>query len=146
MTHARATEILFGSRHPFQIYMLLLCLFTGLPLLFGRYEPRSIEAQLPGWGVTLWGATLFFGALVALVGIFLPNRVNGLLVEGIGLIATGVAAIIYAVAIIFTIGSAGVVASGIVVGFGISCVVRWFQLNTVLSTFVRGAETRAEVH
>lgn len=135
MTQQRAVEILFGSRHPFQIYMLMLCLVSGFPLILGKVQAESIEAQLPGWGATAWGLALVGGALVALIGIFMPNRVNGLLIEGIGLVSVGAAAVIYAIAIIATVGFGGIVAAGITLGFGLSCIVRWFQLNAVLATF-----------
>lgn len=130
----KAAVDLPSSRHPFELFTLALCAFVGIPLLIGEARPGSINEALPPWAGDLWGAMLVFGAVTALIGIFWRSRVTGIVLEQVGLAAVGGGALFYAVVVISTIGMTGAYSVIFVVGFGASCVWRYFQLARYLNT------------
>lgn len=120
------TDPLKAGRHPFQTYLLLLCVVSGLPLLFGEPAADSIEAALPPWLVYYWAASLSGGALLALAGSFLVrnNYANALTAERAGLYFAGAAGVVYGAAIFIGRGQGALVAAAITLGFGLSCLRR----------------------
>lgn len=129
-----------AGRHPFQTYMLALCLVSGLPLLFRPPAAGSIEETLPPWAGMVWGASLTIGAGAALVGCYLPRSTyaTALTLERTGLSVTGSAAVVYAIIIWLNIGLDGLIATGIILGFGVSCLIRSHHIGGVI---VRAIQT-----
>ena len=120
------TDPLKAGRHPFQTYLLLLSVISGVPLLFGEPAADSIEYALPPWLVYYWAASLSGGALLALSGSFLPRRnyATSLTMERSGLYLTGAAAVVYGLCILYFRGQGSLVAAAITLGFGLSCLRR----------------------
>lgn len=93
------------SEDQFKVFFMLLCLVAGIPLVLGAPAPKSVEA-LPELVVRLWGITLALGGLTSLVGISMRHArrsrlfIEGLLVEGAGLVALASAAAVFATVII----------------------------------------------
>lgn len=103
-----------AGRHPFQIYMLTLCVVAGAPYLFGYATAEAVEKQLPVWMAAAWGIMLFFGAVVALIGSFWRGSfANALTMERVGLSLTGGAALVYGLCII---GTQSILAALLVIG------------------------------
>lgn len=130
------------SRHPFELFTLILCVAVGVPALVADARPGSINEALPHWAVDVWGAGLAGGAIVALVGIGWSNRVTGLILEQVGLVAVGCATLVYAAGALVTVGVTALVPAGIVAAFGLSCLWRWLQIQRDLNR-VRKAVERA---
>lgn len=120
------------SRHPFEIFLLIMLIFSVTPLLWGAPAPISIEALLPTPVIKLWAATASLGSLVALLGIIWPRRVIGMVIEQVGLVMVGVAACFYGAAIWIVTGEVGRVPGAIISAFGLSCLVRWYQLQKLV--------------
>lgn len=94
---------LHAGRHPFQIYMLALCVVSGAPYLFGYATAEAVEKQLPVFLALAWGLMLFFGAAIALVGSYWKGSIaNALTMERVGLSSTGGAAVVYGLCIVGT--------------------------------------------
>ena len=123
-----------SSPHPFELFTLGLCVLAGLPLLFGDARPGSIAELLTDVQGDLWGGMLVFGAFTCLTGIFWPNRITGIVLEQVGLVAVGLASLFYAVVVLVSVGLTGAYATLYVVGFGLSCLWRYFQLLNYLRT------------
>ena len=121
-----------SSRHPFEIFALVACAMSGTSLLLGGVVPGSINALLPLPAVIAWGIALAFGSAAALTGIVLKNRLLGLLLEQVGLVAVGGAACLYAATILLYTGGAGLAASLVVGAFGVSCLWRWVQIHRLI--------------
>lgn len=103
-----------AGRHPFQIYMLALCVLASLPFLFGYATAEAVEKQLPLWLAFAWGMTMLFGASVALLGSFWSGSIaNALTMERFGLAFTGGAALVYGLCVV---GARSAVAPLFVVG------------------------------
>jgi hypothetical protein len=116
---------------PRAIFVLSLCVISGLPLVFADATPGSIAAQLDRVWVVIWGVMLTVGALTTLIGT-VKTDVNGIILEQIGSVAVGGATIVYAGAILVQIRWSGSVPAAIVLGWGLSCFWRWGQLQALL--------------
>ena len=125
------TPILAPSRHPFQLFILTLCLITGVPVLVGNAPaPGSLEDAMPDFVFLGWNIALVAGSAVALVGSMVQkNRVTGILLEQWGLVAVGMAAIVYGILIPFVAHWGGAISASIIFGFGVACLWRWWQLQ-----------------
>lgn len=123
-----------ASRYPVDpraVFILALCVVSGLPLIILGADPATLQALLPRWGVTLWGLALVGGAVTTLVGMSLQS-INGVIAEQIGSVTTGVATMVYGTAISFMGGLEAAVPAAIVFGFGLSSFWRWGQLQVWL--------------
>ena len=139
LSHAR-------SRHPDELFLLGLCLVSGITIVFGDVpEPDSIEAALPRWASIGWGIFLLLGPLTTLVGIFWPGKrvTDGLIVEQVGQVTTGMIAIFYAVVLIIAAWPAAVVAGSITFAFGCARIWRWVQIQRLLKEYQAVADNGA---
>lgn len=90
-----------AGRHPFQIYMLGLCVVSGLPYLAGYATAEAVEKQLPVWLALSWGILLLVGASLALLGSYWPRSIaDALTMERVGLALTGGAALVYTLCVL----------------------------------------------
>lgn len=127
------------SRHPFEIFGLGLCMFTGIPLILGAPTARSLDALLPGWAENTWGALLFLGAGIALIGIMLRRRDIGLLLEQVGLTWVAATTIFYAAVLGVYVGIPAMTSLVFVLGFGASCGWRAVQIQKQVNDVVSQA-------
>lgn len=128
---------------PRALFILLLCVVVGIPLVFANATPGSIAAKLdPPWVIT-WGIMLSGGSLLTIIGALRQTPI-GVILEQIGSVALGVACIIYAAAIWFTVHLLGAVPICIVLGFGLASLWRWYQLQRYLNTVERIARESRE--
>lgn len=135
-----------SSKHPIVVFTMGLCLVSGLAITGGNSEPSSIEATLPPLGVWLWGVCLVFGASLILGGLLLQaadqRLLLGVLFEFVGMAAMGVAAILYAAAVIVVVGSDALFPVSITLGFGVSCLYRTGTLYRGLKRAERKVKER----
>ena len=116
------SDPLRAGRHPFQTYLLALCVVSGAPMAAGQVTANSLEEQLPEPLVIAWGVMLVFGAVVALFGSYARvSYATALTLERVGLWSTGGAAIVYGAIIMFSGSWGGFVAACIIFGFGVAC-------------------------
>lgn len=128
---------------PRALFIMLLCILVGLPLIFASATPGTVAAKLdPLWQV-VWGVMLSGGSLLTLLGA-LRQTVNGVLLEQVGSVALGFACLIYAGAIWATVHWDGSVPIGIVLGLGIASLWRWGQLQAFLNQAERTAQENAQ--
>lgn len=131
-----------SGRHPFEIFTLFLMFITSFPTVLGiAPPPGSINASMPPWMVFTWSCVLLAGSTTALIGIYMRNRGIGLLTEQFGLAVVGVAACIYAGAVA-VVGFGGPVSVAIVLGFGVSCLVRWYQIQKAVNGVIHWEQER----
>ncbi len=136
------TDASMAGRHPFEIFTLILGFITGLPRLFGAIPaPNSITALLPPVLVLAWSFVLVAGCGVALAGVWWRSRAIGLILEQLGLAFVGVACLVYSSVALISLGLNASIPIGIVAAFGVSCLVRWRQIQRTID-FVYGEEKR----
>lgn len=136
------TDPLRAGRHPFQTFMLGLCVISGVPLFAGHETAGSIEATLPDWLAVAWGVALFGGALIAMLGTYWRGEVDtALMLERMGLDLTGIAAVCYTSAIVIVAGVPGLVAAAIVLGFATACLRRARDVAAMFSRAKNGGQS-----
>jgi hypothetical protein len=116
---------------PRAVFILALSVFTALLALAFNFAPGSLESVLPRWGVAVWGALLGVGSVVTLAGMYFQT-INGIIAEQVGSIMVGVTTIYYAVLAFWTVGGDAVQIVGIILAWGLACIVRWGQLQALL--------------
>ena len=130
-----------AGRHPFELFTLFLALLTGLPTVLGAIpRPGTIEEALPDVIPVIWSWVLFLGAACALIGIYWRDRATGLIFEQLGLAFVGLASIVYSASIAWETTGGGhvslrqdaLIGAAIMLGFGTSCVCRYFQIQQTL--------------
>jgi hypothetical protein len=126
-----------SSRHPLVVFLLCLCFVAGAGIAVGAPAPGSVNDQLSRPGVYVWAFMLAAGAGVILLGLALQANhqrlVVGVLLEQIGVVALGFAAIIYSAAAFGVVGWSGVLPAGTTFTFGIACLYRWVSLQRQLN-------------
>jgi len=136
------TNPLLAGRHPFQIYLLMLCAVSGIPLVFGVETAGSVNALLPDWAGFTWGLSLSLGSALGIVGAYWPRShiATALTLEEISMLIVGPSAMLYAVLIALYIGWSGTVTVLIVAGFGLAALTRARHIAYVISRAIKKQE------
>lgn len=110
-------------RDPKELFLLGLCLISGVFFLAGATPPSSVEQTLPGWLVIAWKGSLAAAGVVGILGNFWPGALGtALLVRLSGqLLASGPAGV-YAVAVAVAAGTRGAFAAGITLAWAGVCI------------------------
>jgi hypothetical protein len=125
-------------RNPLAVYLLCLCFVSGLVTLFGPSASGALESALHTWVVHVWGAALVHGSGATLTGMYWPGDVRtGLLMKRMGMFSLMVAATMYSVVIVGTIGTGGILTGGIVFGFAVACAVQYKVINERIRAIIR---------
>lgn len=131
---------------PRALFLLAMCVLSGVPLMFANATPQSVVAQLqdsPHGGkawVVVWGIMLTGGAALTLLGA-LSQTVNGVIAEQVGSVALGFACIIFAGAIYGYVGWAGAVVMLLILGFGLAS---WWRFGQLVA-YLKAVEHMAQV-
>lgn len=132
-----------SARHPFELFVLFLGLVVGAPLLFGAPTPGSTTEALGPVLVRIWAWLLVGGCLLALTGAWWtwwawlgrwmphwrPSVLSGLLIEQVGLIATGVGTLVYTVGVFDAGGRRAAITAALLGGWGLACFWRARQIR-----------------
>lgn len=116
---------------PRAVFILALSVFSGATTLLLSAAPASLEALLPRWGVIVWGVLLTLGSAVTLLGMVFQTS-SGIILEQIGSVTVGATTIFYSTLAIWVVGPSALSAVGIIFAWGISCFVRWWQLQMLI--------------
>lgn len=126
-------------------FILTLSVAAGITALFVATAPESVDSLLPRWAVLAWKISLAAGSLVALVGIG-RQSVNGIILEQVGSVMVGVAAIFYSSVALAVHGFSLLQTTvGIVLAWGLACLVRWAQLQALIHDGVKRQQNKAFV-
>lgn len=115
---------------PFELFLAIAALVSGLSVMLGTSRPGSLVAQMSPWVLRAWGASLSVGGALTITSRWLlagadtaPAVIRALRLEQMGMTLFATTAGTYAIAII-AIGRAGLAAGPIIVGWSIACTVR----------------------
>lgn len=128
------TEAAHAARHPYAVYLLALCVLSGLLALLGTAtgqptEPPAVAAAVPEWARLAWYSLLICGGSLALLGVLWPHQrivdlVTGLLWERRGVYGLTLGAALYGVALIALDGPVSKVSGALTVGFAVASAMR----------------------
>lgn len=121
---------------PRAVFILACSVFTGLVALALRVGPATLEENIPEWGLIVWGATLLAGSAATLVGMTIQS-INGIITEQIGSVMVGTTTIFYAILALSTSGVGSIQIVGVVLAWGLACLVRWGQLQALVNQTYR---------
>lgn len=128
---------------PRVVFMLAFAVFTGLTSLLLQAAPASLEAELPRWGVVVWGFTLASGSLITLIGVA-RNTLNGIIFEQVGSVMVAVTTLFYSVIALIVVGDDAISPVGLIAAWGFACTWRYFQLQALIKNAYR-AQIRKDV-
>lgn len=149
---AHARESLWGwifrpaARYPADpraVFILAVSVFAGLTALALKVAPQSLEALLPTWGLITWGVSLTIGSALTLIGMAFQS-VNGVVTEQLGSVIVGAAVIFYSGLAFWSVGISSIQSVGIILAWGLACLVRWAQLQALLNT-AHQTEIRSQI-
>lgn len=129
---------------PRALFLLILLVIVGVPLIFANATPGTIASQLDAPWVVAWGVMLSGGSALSLLGA-VRQTPNGVIAEEVGSVALGFACLIYGCAIWGKVGWAGSVPMGILLALGVASIVRYFQLRAYLRNVERQAQQIRDV-
>ena len=134
------------GRHPFEVGPLLACAVVGGGMSVFQLRPPTITAGLVEPVLTVWLALVAIGGAVGLVGCFWRGAVtDGLLVEFAGVLAVGMACLLY-VAALFAINPFGnaFASAGLLAGLAggalcraAQCVIEYRRVRRAVAANVR---------
>lgn len=117
------------------VFVLALCCFAGLTSLSLQVGPQTLEALLPKPVVIGWGFILTAGSFATLIGVMQAKEegdLDGIFLEQVGSVAVGVATVFYGTIAIGVAGTGAIQPVGIILAFGLACLLRWLQLQLLL--------------
>jgi hypothetical protein len=103
---------------PRAVFILALSVFSGLTAVALGAAPDTLESLLPEWAVLAWGILLTVGSAITLTGMAFQS-LNGILIEQIGSVIVGAAALYYSGLAFFTLGGDALQVVGIVAAWGL---------------------------
>lgn len=122
--------------HPFEWFVAILCVASGLATLFGGAEPDSMRTLLPDPFLKAWGVMLMVGALALVSGLssiqavsadrYVVTRVPS---YRLGLRLLAITTTVYIGAIVVYVGTPALPASVIPAAFVLMCGVRLLALG-----------------
>lgn len=113
------------------MFVLALSVFSGTTALLLDAAPDTLNAVLPHPAVIVWGALLAIGSAVTLWGMT-RLTVGGIVLEQIGSVTVGATTLFYSGVAFWIVGSDALQNVGIIFAWGLSCFIRWVQLQLLL--------------
>lgn len=128
-------------RNPLAVYLLALCLVSGIVTASGLAASKAIDEQMPHLVDNVWGGMLTFGSGATLLGMFWPGLVNtGLLLKRVGTFSLAVASFIYATVIVLAAGRYGLFNAGLILGFGLACGLQCLLINRRVAAIIQASK------
>lgn len=126
---------------PRAVFILALSVFSGFTTILVEAGPQTLESLMPRWGVVVWGVCLGLGSLLALVGLARDTD-WGIVTEQVGCVMVGVATIFYSILGLYVLGPQASSVISIVLGWGLACILRWYQLQLLIHDTVEERQTQ----
>jgi hypothetical protein len=127
----------------FQVFLLGLSIGASVGLLQGNSGSTVLDAKLNDTAVTLWGAALVVGSVLAMAGIWCYRRPTslyaGLYLERAGLVLVGAGAVIYSGVVIMAAPHVSGVrwTVSVQIAYAAACFLRSWQAHRMLHA-IRG--------
>lgn len=118
---------------PRAVFILALSVFSGITALALDVAPGTLHATLPEWAVIAWGVLLAGGSLITLLGM-LRQSVGGIIIEQVGCVMVAATTIFYSGVAFSVVGAEALQNVGIILAWGLSCALRWIQLQVLINS------------
>jgi hypothetical protein len=118
-----------SRRHPHQVLIAVMCVLSGLPILFGGPRPGSLTAALPVVFLYVWAIVITTCGVLVVAAALVRSVINALYLEMIADLPLALILAAYAVALLSSAGLRGLVPATIVVGASAAFGMRWWQVH-----------------
>jgi hypothetical protein len=112
-------------QHPFELLFAGMCVVSGAQHFLSDSPVNPLEALLPTSVTVVWNVFLIVGGTLVLFGA----GKSYYYLERAGLSLLGPAAVVYAIVLGSYIGRTAYISIGILVAFGLACLVRIYTLK-----------------
>lgn len=134
------------GRQPFEVFLLVGCVLTGLAGLLAPESASPALTQLLDGHVWIWHVSVLAVPLIVLLG-FTRELTTALQVERAGMIWLGSLFLAYAVGIGLVInGTRGLTSAGVTVAFALACFARVWQIGRDLRRLRQAVEAAETTH
>lgn len=126
------------TEHPFEFAVALAAVISGLAYLLTDHAPSSIAGLLDPGFQRAWDLYLIVGGGLIVAGLLVRNDEHplaGIRLERLGLVALGVGSLVYAGAVIATVGTLGLFSALTYGLYGLACYLRLRQLERYRTTY-----------
>lgn len=124
------------KRSPFQLYLIGLITVAGLSIMIGISD-NPIYKAMGGYSV-VWGAFLFIGGTLQLLGIHWPRSTfTGMLVERSGLVAVGGASLLWSILVVWKVHLTGLFSAILTFALFMACLAQWRWVNKNVSRIIK---------
>lgn len=120
------------ERNPFQVYMLVLAIVSGISSLVRDTPSTSgtVAYYLDGWTLLVWSLMLSLSAFAVLLGMFWPGQVrDGLLLKRIGFLGLIIPTTTYAIVLGAVHGVEALTLSLTMLAFSLACVIQFVRVD-----------------
>ena len=128
---------------PRAVFILALSVFSGITALALDVAPGTLHDALPKWAVIGWGLLLTLGSAVTLVGMA-RQTVGGIIAEQVGCVMVAATTVFYSGVAFSVVGAEALQNVGIILAWGLSCILRWIQLQVLINSAAAYAANDAE--
>lgn len=126
------------SVHPFQWIIVGFNLSYSVFQVVSGVYPGAIENSVDTPYKLVWGAILFFGSLLALIGMVTKNYSRGVALEGWGMYLMSGGLAVYAVSVVSGGALGSIYAGCILAAVTIACFWRGLQIHKSIRKIGRG--------
>lgn len=121
-----------ARRHPYQVFVSVLLVLGGLPILGGGPRPGSINEVLPPLLVYVWAVVIVAGGALLVAAALVTSPVTALYLERIAHSPIALMCAVYAGSLMSLVGLRAAFSAGIVAGIAVAAVVRAVQVSRTL--------------
>lgn len=127
------------SRSPLQIFLLVLCILSGLVIVMDRSDSKVIQEMGEPWA-SLWGVCLVAGSIIAIVGAFWKNKITGMLIERSGTVLLGGASFLWPILAVKIVGLDAAYPAAVTLMFSFACVWQVVYINHHMSLILNAID------
>jgi hypothetical protein len=121
-----------GRRHPYAVWVAIICILSGLSIIIGGPQPASLDAQLPRHFVYVWGWLLFVGGSMLVAAHVIGDLLLALLLERVGSLLLGGMCAVYSIAAFSFVGALATFPAALAAAFGVASFWRVAQITLQL--------------
>jgi hypothetical protein len=124
-----------GRRHPYAVWVAIICVLSGASIILGGPQPSSLDAQLPRQFVYAWGGLLLTGGGMLVASNIIGDLLLAMLVERVGSVLLGGMCAVYGVAAFTFVGSVAAFPASLAAAFGVAAFWRVAQITLQLRRY-----------
>jgi hypothetical protein len=121
-----------GRRHPYAVWVAIICVLSGASIVIGGPQPASLDAQLPRHFVYVWGWLLLVGGGMLVAANIIGDLLLAMLVERLGSVLLGGMCAVYSIAAFTYAGSIATFPASLAAAFGAAAFWRVAQITLLL--------------